>query len=166
MNLEKYFEDPAGIVLLERWLAAPADSRPEVPAALADQLERLQRAHKYLLIHHSKRIAWQSMHAFYTGQGRKYSEVTARNDVNDAERLFILVSPYTGPFLVVQMMDSLYERYMSAVRAGDHNAAKGYSSQLDKYIDRHDKYVRERADAINDPIPIIGLFDLSEAGVP
>lgn len=165
--IEDHFKTPEEIVLLERWMSAPAEQKPkEVPAELADKLERLQRAHKWLLQHHSKRIVCEMMHTFYTDQGRKYSEHTARIDVNDTERLFVLLSPYTGPFVTSGMIDSLYQAYESARRAGNHNAAAKYAITLDKYIERHDRYIKEREEAMTDPIPVLAVFDLEEARVP
>jgi hypothetical protein len=163
--IEKHFQTPEDIVLLERWMNAAPNNRPEVPAFLADKLERLQRAYRWLLTHHSKTKVWQMMHAYYTGMGRKYSEMTARTDVNEAERLFITISPFTVPFTAELMFQSLYERYHAAVRQGNDDAAAKYSNQLDKWADRLERLVRERQEAVHEPIPIRAVFDLKEAGI-
>ncbi|HRH68795.1 MAG TPA: hypothetical protein PLB89_04740 [Flavobacteriales bacterium] len=164
--IDKYFDTPDDIDLLDRWMSAPPEKRPVLDERLADRLERMVRAHRWLTAHYSRRKVWPMMHAFYTSQGRKYSELTARNDVIDAERLFLKVTPHTGPYVTGLMIDSLFEEYHSALRAGQKAEAQKFSIALDKYIDRWDRYVKEREEASTAPIPIIGVFDLKEANIP
>lgn len=163
--IERYFDKPDDVEQIDRWMKAPPESREKLPEYLEDKLERLIRAHKWRMAHHSRRATWPMMHAYYTAQGRKYSENTARQDVIDAERLFLTITPHTGPFIASMMIDSLYEEYHSAARRGDTKGAKGYSAELDKWVDRMDQYVKERESAITAPIPILAVFDLKEAQI-
>lgn len=163
--IERYFETPDDVALLDRWLTTPDEHKEKLPAHLADRLERLTRAYRWLMAHHSRRKVWPMMHAYYTAHGRKYSETTARNDVIDAERLFLHLTPHTGPYITHLMIDSLYEEYHSAKRRGDGNAAVKYARELDRYIERYDRYIAQRDDASRAPVSILAVFDLKEVNI-
>ena len=165
MSLEKRFKTVEDVELLEAWMGAPDAAKPELPERLANYLKRLQLAYRWYQEHGSGKVVRNMLIAHFRTSEQNYSLKTAIRDLDDAMRLFRTSSKYSTRFTAEMMLDNLLERYLSEARAGRGKECAALAKEIREYLKLIDKYIEEDAARISDPIPIIGTFELKEAGL-
>lgn len=166
MSIERHLRTIEDVELLERWMKThPSKRSKEMPAELADYMERLQLANTWLNTHGSKRKVWPMLLAHFKRKGIPYSESTARRDVDAAQRLFTTISKFQARWTTEFMIDNILERMDSCARNDKDKEYAQLATVLDRYLDRADKYAKEDEEAMKNPIPVLAVFDPSEAGI-
>lgn len=165
--IERRYQTVEEVEQLEQWLAVPPSQRGMLPPEpLQDKWERLKLGHRWLHStggSRSKTIGMLCAH--FEALGKPYSESTARRDVDDAQRIFPTLTPAMGRWQTGMMLDRLMERFDSCVRAHKDKEAAGYSREIDRWIERAEKYLLEDQEKLKDPVPVLAMYAPEEAGL-
>lgn len=167
MSLQRRAKYLENVEELELWMKTNGHlSEAVMPQEMADHLERLQLAYRWLLENdNSKRKVWPMLLVHYKKIGLRYSEAMARKDVNDAQALFRTANRTTARFICEFQIDAIQERMGHCKRHGKDREFAMLAATLDRYLERLDKYVAEDALMKTDPVPVRMVFDLQEAGI-
>lgn len=167
MSLQRRARYLENVEELELWMKTNGHLPDAImPQEMADHLERLQLAYRWLLENdNSKRKVWPMLLVHYKKKGIRYSEAMARQDVNDAQTLFRTANRSTARFITEFQIDSIQERMGHCKRHGKDREFAMLAATLDRYLERMDKYVAEDALMKTDPVPVRMVFDLKEAGI-
>lgn len=165
MSLEKRLKTIEDVELVEIWMGAPEGAKPVLPERLLKYMERLKLAYRWLEDHGSPKIVRNMMIAHFRTQEHNYSLKTAIRDVDDAMRLYRTASPNSTRFFTEMMLNNLIERSFSAARAGKDKEYAAIAKVVLEYIKELKQQLLAEAARVTEPIPIIGTFDLKEAGL-
>lgn len=165
MSLEKRFKTIEDAELIEVWMGAPEGAKPVLPERLANYLQRLQLAYRWYQEHGSAKVVRNMLIAHFRTKEHNYSLKTAIRDLDDAMRVFRTSSKYSTRFTAELMLDNLIERYYSEARAGRGKECAALAKEIREYLKLIDKYLLEDANRAMEAIPIIGTFELEEAGL-
>jgi len=164
--IDRKYQTVEEVEQLEQWLSIPPDQRPDVPKKIAKKWERIKYAHRWLYSNggsRSKTIGMLCAH--FEALGEPYSETTARRDVDDAQRIFPSLTKHIGRWTTGFMLDRLMERFESASRAHKDKEAASYSREIDRWIDRAERYETADTKKTDHPIPVLALYAPEEAGL-
>lgn len=165
--IERRYQTVEEVEQLEQWLAIPPSQRGhEPPSQLAEKWERIKLSHRWLNStggSRSKTIGMLCAH--FEALNKPYSESTARRDVEDAQRIFHTLTTHMGRFQTSLMLDRLMERFDSCARAHKDMELASISREIDRWIERAEKYLLEDQEKLKDPVPVLALYAPEEAGL-
>ena len=132
--IERHLNSVEDVTLLIQWMQAPPDRKPVVPFDANHYLERLQLADQWLRTHTSKRKVWPMLFAHFKTKGIQYSEITARRDCDDAQRLFESLDSHQMKWWTGHMLDVLGESLMSAKIAHKYSEVARIAKAIYDYL--------------------------------
>lgn len=145
------------------WLQSPPDNKPVLPFDAAAYLERLELANKWLREHMSVSKVWPMMLEHFRRQG-KYSEATARRDVQDAQRLLGPLDNHNTKYWCNRMLDCLREDYVAARLTKKFGEAARLAREIREYMAFQEELAAEHRKHLLEEVPRLIVFDPEVAG--
>jgi len=166
--IERQAHNVEDVEMLILWMQAPPDRKPVVHFDANHYLERLQLADQWLRTHMSKRKVWPMLLQHFKTKGIPYSELTARRDVDEAQRLFESLDTHQQKYWTGLMLDVLGESLMSAKLAHKYGEVARIAKVIHDYLAMAERMGVKEANELRREIPRmiqIGHFP-EELGVP